>query len=154
VVLLLAVVWSPFLGNLGTIFELINQMFSIFAPSIVAVFLLGIISSKGTANAAFYTLLGGSLFAASVFCIEKYLPIGGISNYISSADGLGINWLKQTYLFFIFSTLLYAVISIFDKNDQVISPGFYLRISSPSPLVIWLSGVLLLVMLILYWTFY
>jgi len=154
VVLLLAVVWSPFLGNLGTIFELINQMFSIFAPSIVAVFLLGIISSKGTANAAFYTLLGGSLFAGSVFCIEKYLPIGGISNYISSADGLGINWLKQTYLFFIFSTLLYAVVSIFDKNDQVISPGFYLRISSPSPLVIWLSGVLLLVMLILYWTFY
>ena len=55
-VLVLAVAWSPFLGNLGAIFELINQMFSIFAPSIVAVFAWGILSRKGTANAAFYTL--------------------------------------------------------------------------------------------------
>lgn len=154
VVLLSAVIWSPFLGNLGTIFELINQMFSILAPSIVAVFLLGILSSKGTANAAFYTLLVGSLFAASVFFVEKYVPIGGISNYISSPDGLGINWLKQTYLFFIFSALLYAGISYFDKKDQFIFPGFYLKVRSPSPIVNWLSVVLLLTMLILYWTFY
>ncbi|MEX2564422.1 MAG: sodium/solute symporter [Cyclobacteriaceae bacterium] len=153
-VLLLAVIWSPFLGNLGTIFELINQMFSIFAPSIVAVFLLGIISSRGTASAAFFTLLGGSLFAASVFLVEKYLPIGGVPNYISSRDGLGINWLKQTYLNFIFSVLLYAVISIFDKKEQVIFPGFYLKVHSPSSLVNWLSGLLILVMLALYWMFY
>jgi len=154
VVLLSAVVWSPFLGNLGTIFELINQMFSILAPSIVAVFLLGILSSRGTANAAFYTLLIGSLFAASVFIVEKYLPIGGISNYISSPEGLGINWLKQTYLFFIFSSLLYAAISYFDKKDQVIFPGFYLKVRSPSSLVNWLSIGLILTMLVLYWTFY
>lgn len=154
VVLLLAVIWSPFLGNLGTIFELINQMFSIFAPSIVAVFLLGIISSKGTSNAAFYTLVGGSLFAASVFFVEKYLSIGGVANYISSAEGLGINWLKQTYYFFIFSTLLYAIISIFDKKAQVIFPGFYLSVSTPSSLVNWLSGILVVVMLALYWIFY
>jgi SSS family solute:Na+ symporter len=153
-VLILAVIWSPFLGSLGTIFELINQMFSIFAPSIVAVFLLGILSSRGTANAAFFTLLGGSLFAVAVFLVEKYIPIGGISNYISSTDGLGINWLKQTYLNFIFSVLLYTVISAFDQQKQVIFPGFYLKVRSPSPLVNWLSVVLLLTMLILYWTFY
>ncbi|MBD3628471.1 sodium/solute symporter [Cyclobacterium sp.] len=153
-VLILAVIWSPFLGSLGTIFELINQMFSIFAPSIVAVFLLGILSSRGTANAAFFTLLGGSLFAVAVFLVEKYIPIGGVSNYISSTDGLGINWLKQTYLNFIFSVLLYAVISVFDKQKQVIFPGFYLKVRSPSSLVNWLSVVLLLTMLILYWTFY
>lgn len=154
VVLVLAVIWSPFLGNLGTIFELINQMFSILAPSIVAVFLLGILSSRGTANAAFYTLLVGSSFAALVFLVEKYVPITGISNYISSADGLGINWLKQTYLYFIFSSLLYGTISFFDSKEQVIFPGFYLKVSTPSSLVNWLSVALLLIMLILYWTFY
>lgn len=152
VVLLLAVIWSPFLGNLGTIFELINQMFSILAPSIVAVFLLGILSSKGTASAAFYTLLIGSLFAASVFIIDMYIPISGISNYVSSTEGLGFNWLKQTY--FIFSSLLYAIISFFDKKDQVIFPGFYLGVSTPSSLVNWLAGMLLVIMLTLYWTFY
>ncbi|MEX0274956.1 MAG: sodium/solute symporter, partial [Flavobacteriaceae bacterium] len=101
VVLLLAVAWSPFLGDLGGIFELINQMFSIFAPSIVAVFLWGVLSRKGTANASFYTLIGGSLFALVIFIIEKYIPIGGVSNYISHPEGLGINWLRQTYLYFI-----------------------------------------------------
>src|SRR3546814_7695640 len=90
-VLLLAVAWSPFLADLGTIFALINQMFSIFAPSIVAVFLWGIVSRRGTANAAFWTLTAGSLFAATVFIIEKYAVINGIPNFISSAEGVGID---------------------------------------------------------------
>src|SRR3546814_15348168 len=72
------------------IFSLINQMFSIFAPSIVAVFLWGIVSRRGTANAAFWTLTAGSLFAATGFIIEKYAVINGITNFISSAEGLGI----------------------------------------------------------------
>lgn len=154
IVLVSAVIWSPFLGNLGTLFELINQMFSIFAPSIVAVFLLGILSSRGTANASFYTLLVGSLFAASVFVVEKYLTVGGIPHYLSSTDGLGINWLQQTSLFFLFAVLLYAVISYFDQQEQVIFPGFYLKVRNSSRLVNWLTALLVLTLLVLYWTFY
>jgi SSS family solute:Na+ symporter len=98
--------------------------------------------------------LVGSSFAALVFLVEKYVTIGGIPNYISSVDGLGINWLKQTYLYFIFSSLLYGTISFFDSKEQVIFPGFYLKVSTPSSLVNWLSVALLLIMLMLYWTFY
>ncbi|SHM98140.1 solute:Na+ symporter, SSS family [Cyclobacterium lianum] len=152
VVLVAAVIWSPFLGNLGALFELINQMFSIFAPSIVAVFLLGILSSRGTANAAFYTLLLGSLFAAAVFIVEKYLTIGGIENFVSA--GLGINWLQQTALFFLFSVLLYVIISYTDQREQTIFPGFYLSVGSSSRLVNWLAAFLLCTMLVLYWIFY
>src|SRR3546814_915116 len=119
-VLLLADAWSPFLADLGTIFALINQMFSIFAPSIVAVFLWGIVSRRGTANAAFWTLTAGSLFAATVFIIEKYAVINGIPNFISSAEGLGINWLRQTYLSFIFSSAIYLVVSWCDRSVQQI----------------------------------
>jgi SSS family solute:Na+ symporter len=154
VVLISAVAWSPFLGNLGAIFELINQMFSIFAPSIVAVFAWGILFRKGTANASFYTLLGGSLFAASVFYTEKYMVINGIQNYISSPDGLGINWLRQTYIYFIVSSLIYAIISYFDKTEQVIPSEFYLRISKPSKLVNAISALLIGIMLVLYYIFY
>jgi SSS family solute:Na+ symporter len=153
-VLLLAVAWSPFLGNLGAIFELINQMFSIFAPSIVAVFLWGIMSRKGTANASFYTLLGGSLFAAIVFYIEKYMTIGGIENYISAPEGLGINWLRQTYIYFIVSSFLYFAISLLDQSKQEISEEFYLKVKNPSKLVNYLSAGLVVTMLILYWIFY
>lgn len=153
-VLVLSVAWSPFLGSLGAIFELINQMFSIFAPSIVAVFVWGIISRKGTANAAFYTLMGGSLFAAIVFYVEKYMLIGGVENYISSPQGLGINWLRQTYIYFIFSSLIYMVISCFDKTQQEIPSEFYLKIKKPSNLVNYLSLLLIAVMLTLYIIFY
>jgi SSS family solute:Na+ symporter len=153
-VLLLAVAWSPFLGNLGAIFELINQMFSIFAPSVVAVFLWGIISRKGTANASFYTLLGGSLFAAIVFYIEKYMTISGIENYISDPEGLGINWLRQTYIYFIVSSFLYFAISLLDRSKQEISEEFYIKVKNPSKLINYLSAILVITMLILYWIFY
>ncbi len=155
-VLVLAVIWSPFLGDLGGIFELINQMFSIFAPSIVAVFLWGIISKKGTSNAAFYTLLGGSLFAAIIFIIEKYIVINGISNYISSPNGLGINWLRQTYVYFIISSAIYGLITAFDKSPQTISEEFYLKVrsSSTSNSVKYLSYLLVAIMIVIYIIFY
>jgi len=154
VVLVLAVAWSPFLGNLGAIFELINQMFSIFAPSIVCVFVWGILSKKGTANASFYTLLGGSLFAASVFCTEKYMVINGIENFISNPRGLGINWLRQTYIYFIISTVIYGTITYFDRTKQEIPTEFYLEVSKPSKLLNYLTILLLGLMLILYYIFY
>ncbi|GLR16511.1 sodium:solute symporter family transporter [Portibacter lacus] len=154
VVLVLAVAWSPFLGDLGGIFELINQMFSIFAPSIVAVFVWGILFRKGTANASFYTLLGGSLFAAIIFYIEKYMTIDGVVNYISSVEGFGVNWLRQTYIFFLVSTLLYFVISFFDRTEQHIHEHFYLKMNPSSKLVNYLSLLLVAIMLIIYFIFY
>jgi len=150
VVLLLAVAWSPFLGDLGGIFELINQMFSIFAPSIVTVFVWGILTKKGTASASFYTLLGGSLFAATIFYIEKYLVVNGLENYISNQEGLGINWLRQTYLFFVISSVIYFLVSYFDKSTQSIPEEFYIKVSKSSKLLNYLSLLLVLVMLVLY----
>jgi SSS family solute:Na+ symporter len=154
VVLVLAVVWSPFLGDLGSIFELINQMFSIFAPSIVVVFLWGILSKKGTGNASFWTLILGSLIAGSVFMVEKYMTIGGVQNYISNVDGLHINWLRQTYIYFLVSSVIYFGISYFDKSVQTIPELFYLKVSSPSKKVNYLSVILVVVMLIIYIIFY
>jgi SSS family solute:Na+ symporter len=154
VVLVLAVIWSPFLGDLGAIFELINQMFSIFAPSIVVVFLWGIATRKGTANAAFWTLLCGSLFAGSIFLIEKYATFSGIRNYISNPEGLGINWLRQTYLYFIESSVIYVIISYFDKSVQSIPEEFYLKSGSSSKTVNYLSVTLVVTMVILYAFFY
>lgn len=143
-VLVLAMSWSPFLQNLGTIFELINQMFSIFAPSIVTVFLWGVISKRGTANAAFWTLLGGSLFALSIFIIEKYIPIQGIPNYISNSEGLGIHWLRQTYIFFVVSSVIYFTISFFDRSAKPVEDPFEFKPPAPSPWVIAFSILLLI----------
>jgi len=117
-VLVLAVSWSPFLADLGSIFELINQMFSIFAPAIVAVFLWGVVTDRGTATASFWTLVGGSLAGLCVFIIEKYIPVNGITHYVSSSQGLGIHWLTQTYLFFIFSSAIYFAVTWLDPKGR------------------------------------
>ncbi|UZD24388.1 sodium:solute symporter family transporter [Algoriphagus halophytocola] len=154
VVLISAVIWSPFLGDLGAIFELINQMFSIFAPSIVAVFLFGILSPKGTAKASFLTLLLGSLFAGIVFIVEKYIPIAGIENFISSENGLAINWLRQTIYFFLISSLIYWSVSWLDKEKSNISTAFYLNVEKSSSLVKLLSAALLAIMLCIYMIFF
>ena len=153
-VLVLAVAWSPFLGNLGAIFELINQMFSIFAPSIVAVFLFGILSPKGTSSAAFATLLWGSLIAVVIFLVEKYFPINGVENYISSPEGLGINWLRQTYIFFVISSLIYWAVSWTDKQESTVTGDFYLSIESSSTKTKVLSVLLVVIMLTIYLIFY
>lgn len=153
-VLILAVMWSPFLGNLGGIFELINQMFSIFAPSIVTVFLWGVLSKKGTAHAAFWTLTLGSGLALMVFIVEKYIPINGIIHFISSPDGFGLNWLRQTYIFFIISSIIYGVISWKDHTPQILPTDFYLHIKKPDRRVQMLSILLVLVMITLYLIFY
>ncbi len=154
VVLVMAVAWSPFLGDLGGIFELINQMFSIFAPAIVTVFVWGILSRKGTANAAFYTLLGGSFVAGSIFLIEKYAVVNGIENYISSPQGLGINWLRQTYVYFIIATCIYMIVSYFDKSPQSIPESFYLKVDASSKIVNYLSIGLVAIMVVIYAIFY
>lgn len=154
IVLVVAVIWSPFLGDLGGIFELINQMFSIFAPSIVAVFLWGVLSRKGTANAAFWTLILGSGLALIVFIIEKYIPVHGIENYISSPEGIGLNWLRQTYVFFILSSLIYGLISWRDTSVQFVPEAFYLKVKSQDRLVEALAITLIVVMILIYMIFY
>lgn len=154
IVLVLAVLWSPFLGNLGGIFELINQMFSIFAPSIVTVFLYGILSPRGTAKGAFITLLLGSVFAALVFITEKYVLVMGIENYISNEKGLGINWLRQTVMFFLVSSTIYWSVSLSDKTKPKLSDTFYLNVEKSSLKLKLLSAALVIIMLSIYLFFY
>jgi solute:Na+ symporter, SSS family len=152
-VLVLAVSWSPFLADLGSIFELINQMFSIFAPAIVAVFLWGVVSTRGTATASFWTLTGGSLAGLCVFIIEKYIPIGGVANYISSPQGLGIHWLTQTYLFFFFSSAIYFSVTWLDRKGERFS-GFNFTPGLPPARVVGVSVILMIALVAVYLFFY
>lgn len=153
VVLMLAVSWSPFLADLGSIFELINQMFSIFAPAIVAVFLWGVVTPRGTATASFWTLVGGSVAGLGVFIIEKYIPIHGVTHYVSSPQGLGIHWLTQTYLFFIFSSVVYFAVTWLDRKRQ--EPArFDFTLGWPSGPVIAVSLLLLTTLVAVYVFFY
>lgn len=154
IVLLMATVWSPFLGSLGGIFQIINQMFAIFSPAVVAVFIWGIFYKKGTGNAAFWTLIGSTLIALGAFIIEKYIPIQGVQNYISNPSGLGINWLQQTFIQFLLSSAMYFPITWCDSSQPGKIPAIESKASRNSKAVKWATAALVITIVSLYVIFY
>ena len=59
VVIVLAMIWSPFCGRFENIFVVINQVPMMFAPAITTVFVLGVFWRRGTKQAALATFVAG-----------------------------------------------------------------------------------------------
>ncbi len=59
VLMAVAALWAPMISQFGGLWAYLQQMFSIIVPPIATVFLLGVLYRRGTANAAFITLLVG-----------------------------------------------------------------------------------------------
>ncbi|MCP4399545.1 MAG: hypothetical protein GY801_19870, partial [bacterium] len=55
VVIVLAILWSPYCGKFVSIFEAINKIPMMFAPAITCVLLLGVFWKRGTKEAAIST---------------------------------------------------------------------------------------------------
>ena len=59
VVIVLAMIWSPYCGKFRNIFVVINKVPMIFAPAITTVFVLGVFWKRGTKQAALATFIAG-----------------------------------------------------------------------------------------------
>jgi len=76
IVMACAILWSTQGERFGGIFAGINQMISVLAPPISAVFVLGIFWRRGTSTAAFTTLAVGFAMGAFVFLVDfPRLPV-------------------------------------------------------------------------------
>jgi solute:Na+ symporter, SSS family len=117
VVMALAILWSTQGERFGGIFAGINQMISVLAPPISAVFLLGIFWRRGTSAAAFTTLAVGFALGIFVFLID--FPAASSLVLGLDAEGQPIQWitgslgipfmLQAWWLFVICSTLFITV---------------------------------------------
>jgi len=67
VVIVLAMLWSPFCGRFENIFVVINQVPMMFAPAITTVFVLGAFWSRGTKQAAVATFAAGVVIGMVYF---------------------------------------------------------------------------------------
>ncbi len=67
VLMVTAVVWAPFIDDMGGLWDYLQQAFSILVPPVVAVFILGALWRKGTGDAAILTLAAGHLIGIAVF---------------------------------------------------------------------------------------
>nr|MDJ0712554.1 sodium:solute symporter [Woeseiaceae bacterium] len=71
VLMAVAAVWAPMISQFGGLWAYLQQMFSIIVPPIAAVFLLGVFYRRGTANAAFATLIAGFVLGLGIVALTQ-----------------------------------------------------------------------------------
>ena len=70
IVIVLAMVWSPYCGKFANIFVVINKVPMMFAPAITTVFVFGVFWKRGTKQAAVATFVAGLLVGLPYFLID------------------------------------------------------------------------------------
>ncbi|MEM9881063.1 MAG: sodium:solute symporter, partial [Pseudomonadota bacterium] len=66
-----AILWAPFIERFGGLWDYIQNAFSVLVPPLVVCFTLGALWRRGTATAAFWTLIGGHAVCLAVFILSQ-----------------------------------------------------------------------------------
>ncbi|MHC4692078.1 MAG: sodium:solute symporter [Planctomycetota bacterium] len=70
IVILLAMIWSPYCEKFRNIFVVINKVPMMFAPAITTVFVLGVLWKRGTKQAALATFIAGLAIGLPYFIVD------------------------------------------------------------------------------------
>lgn len=117
VIVILGVLWIPVMKSLGKVlYEYLQDVQSLLAPGIAAVFLVGVFWKRATASGGMWGLiigfvLGMTRLALKVF--EKSLNPDGILHQIFVAP----NWLHYCIYLFLISIAVIVVVSLFTEPE-------------------------------------
>jgi len=109
VVVLLGLVWIPVMMGLGSLYEYLQDVQSLLAPSIVAVFVLGIFSKKITPKAGEVGIIVGFAIGMIRLCCNIFKDK---LNTIDSIQFLGWFWNTNWLIFEIFLLLFIILVMI------------------------------------------
>ncbi|WP_010137154.1 sodium:solute symporter [Ochrovirga pacifica] len=110
IVLILAVLWVPFVSKFDSLLKYYQEMLTYIAPPVVAVFFLGVFWKRINKHGAFWGLMGGA-FAAVVTVLLKV--VGGI-------ELLGdIHFLLKVPFYFVFSAIIIVGVSLLSPPDSM-----------------------------------
>lgn len=90
VVVLLGLIWMPIMMNMGNLYSYLQDIQSLIAPAMVAVFTLGIFSKKITPKAGEWGLIGG-------FCIGMLRLLTNVITESGHAQMTGWFWENTTW---------------------------------------------------------
>jgi solute:Na+ symporter, SSS family len=127
VVVVLGILWIPVMKGLGKVlYAYLQDVQSLLAPGIAAVFLLGIASKKTTPKAGFIGLVTGFVLGMTRLGFKVFAS--GISHdSIFYTIFLKLNWLHyEIVLFFLVIILMIVVSSFTAKADMVAIRGLYI----------------------------
>jgi SSS family solute:Na+ symporter len=71
ILMAVAILWAPFIDDMGGLWDYLQQAFSILVPPVVVIFLLGALWRRGTRDAAFHTLWAGHLISLGFFAMTQ-----------------------------------------------------------------------------------
>lgn len=123
-VVILGLVWIPIMKSLGSVlYEYLQNVQSLIAPAIAAVFLLGVFNRKITPKAGEWGLLIGSLIGLFRLCLMVFDPgtsFDAAQRMVTNPalrSGLftilNINWIHFCIFLFFFTMAIMVVISMF-----------------------------------------
>ena len=71
VLMIIAAIWAPQIGNFSGLWDYLQQMFSIIVPPIVVIFLVGVFFKRGNGDGAFWTLMIGTAIGVLLFILGE-----------------------------------------------------------------------------------
>ena len=71
VIMAIAAVWAPLIGNFGGLWSYLQQIFAIIVPPVAVLFLLGMFYKRANGTAAFMTLIGGISLGIVFFLLRQ-----------------------------------------------------------------------------------
>ncbi len=156
VVMLIAIVWSPLIAGFDSIFEAITILLTVISPPITAVFVWGVFWKRGNNQGAIATFVGGFLLGLIAFLID--FPFIGETKILT--DLWGISFMMQAWWLFVCSSFIYLITSLMTpapdyekiKSCTLSSPLAFLKNEEGETLniPILLSGILIVIMILLY----
>jgi SSS family solute:Na+ symporter len=170
-IMLLAMLWSTQGDQFGTIFEAINKIPMTFAPAVTTVFLFGVLWKRGTGQAAMATLYWGTAlgivyFVADMPFVGRMLLASPPHNFAGLVSdpihGLGIPFMLAGPILAVFCVILYLAVSF---STPAMDPERVAAVCWHHPLAFLhgplagasdpriVAGVLLVLVVSLYWTF-
>ena len=133
VVIVLAMIWSPYCGRFRNIFVVINKVPMMFAPAITTVFVLGVFWKRGTKQAALATFIVGLVVGLPYFLLDlpRDVPVtqvqvaidagrvaptkiveGVVTNYETVTHGIGIPYMMMGLILLCMCIAVYVITTL------------------------------------------
>jgi SSS family solute:Na+ symporter len=111
-VVILGLVWIPVMKGLGSVlYEYLQNVQSLIAPAIAAVFLMGVFNRKITPKAGEWGLLIGFLVGMARLALLIFAKSIPADSFLGSI--VAINWLHFCLFLFFFTMVIMVIISLF-----------------------------------------
>lgn len=109
IVLILALVWIPFLAKFDSLLKYYQEMLTYIAPPVVAVFFLGVFWKRINKHGAFFGLIAGAILAITTVLLNVIFDIKLLGD---------IHFLLKVPCYFLFSVIVIVVVSLLSKSDD------------------------------------